>query len=60
MLATKDQTEIKETIPLTTVSERRKYQGINLHKEPRAPQTENYKTLMKEITEDTEIGRLDS
>ena len=27
--------EIKETMPLTTVSERIKYQGINLHKETR-------------------------
>ena len=27
--------EIKKTIPLTTVSKRIKYQGINLHKETR-------------------------
>ena len=45
--------EIQETIPFTIASERIKYLGINLPKETKDLYSEIYKTLMKEITEDT-------
>ena len=45
--------EIKETIPFTTATKRIKYFGINLPKETKDLYIENYKTLMKEIKEDT-------
>ena len=45
--------EIKEKIPLTITSKRIKYLGINLPKEARDLHSENYKTVMKEIEEDT-------
>ena len=45
--------EIKETIPFTIVSKRIKYLGINPPKETKDLYSENYKTLMKEITDDT-------
>ena len=38
--------EIKKTIPLTIVSERLKYLGINLNKEVKDLYSENYKALM--------------
>ena len=41
--------EIKESIPFTIATKRVKYLGINLAKETKAPFTEKYKTLMKEI-----------
>ena len=41
--------EIKETIPFTTATKRKKYLGINPPKEAKDPYTENYKILMKEI-----------
>ena len=40
---------IKESIPFTIATKRIKYLGINLAKETKAPFTEKYKTLMKEI-----------
>ena len=43
--------EIKETIPFTTATKRIKYLGIYLPKEIKY--IKNYKTLMKEIKEDT-------
>ena len=49
----KSQREIRETIPLTIVTERIKYVGINLPKEVKDLYSENYKTLMKEIKDDT-------
>ena len=49
--------EIKETIPFTIASKRTKYLGINLPKETKDLYTENYKTLMKEIKEDTNRWR---
>ena len=49
----KTEREIKETIPLTIAMKRIKYLGINLPKETRDLYIENYKTLMKEIKEDT-------
>ena len=45
--------EIKETIPFTIATKRIKYLGIYLPKETKNLYTENYKTLMKEIKEDT-------
>ena len=45
--------EIKETIPFTITSERIKYVGINLPKEAKDLYSEIYKTLMKEIEDDT-------
>ena len=45
--------EIKETIPFTIATKRIKYLGIYLPKETKDLHTENYKTLVKEITEDT-------
>ena len=46
--------EIKETIPFTIALKRIKYSGINLPKETKDFYTENYKTLMKEIKDDTD------
>ena len=45
--------EIKEIIPFTIVTKIIKYLGINLPKETKDLYRENYKTLMKEIKEDT-------
>ena len=45
--------EIKETIPFTIAMKRIKYLGINLPKETKDLYIENYKTLMKEIKDDT-------
>ena len=45
--------EIKETIPFTTATKGIKYLGINLPKEVKDLNSENYKTLMKEIEGDT-------
>ena len=49
--------EIKETIPFTIATKRIKYLGINLPKETKDLNTENYKTLMKEIKDDTNRWR---
>ena len=49
--------EIKETIPFTIITKRIKYLGINLPKEVKDLYSENYKTLMKEIKEDTKRWR---
>ena len=49
----KTEREIKETIPFATEMKRIKYLGINLPKETKDLYIENYKTLMKEIKEDT-------
>ena len=43
----------KKKIPFKTTSKRKKYLGINLIKEVKDLYTENYKTLMKEIKEET-------
>ena len=45
--------EIKETIPFSIAMKRIKYLGIYLPKETKDLYIENYKTLMKEIKEDT-------
>ena len=49
--------ELRETIPLTIVMKRIKYLGINLPKETKDLYMENYKTLMKEIKDDTNRWR---
>ena len=51
----KTEREIKETIPFTIALKRIKYLGINLPKETK--DLENYKTLMKEIKDDTNRWR---
>ena len=45
--------EIKETIPFTIATTTTKYLGINLPKEANDLYSENYKTLSKEIKDDT-------
>ena len=45
--------EIKKTIPFTTATKRIKYLGINLPKEVKDLYSENCKTLMKDIKDDT-------
>ena len=49
--------EIKETIPFTIAMKRIKYLGINLSKETKDLYIKNYKTLVKEIKEDTNRWR---
>ena len=49
----KTEREIKETIPFTIAMKRIKYLGINLPKETKDLYMKNYKTLMKEIKEDS-------
>ena len=49
----KTEGEIKEIIPFTIAAKRIKYLGINLPKETKDLYIENYKTLVKEIKEDT-------
>ena len=53
----KSEREIKETLPFTTATKRIKYVGINLPKETKDLYEENYKTLMKEIKDDTNRWR---
>ena len=58
----KSKREIKETIPFTIETKRIKYLGINLPKETKDKTksflyAENYKTLMKEIKDDTNRWR---
>ena len=53
----KSEREIKETLPFTTATKRIKYLGIKLPKETKDLYAENYKTLMKEIKDDTNRWR---
>ena len=53
----KTEREIKETIPFTIATKRIKYLGIKLPKETKHLYIENYKTLMKEIKEETNRWR---
>ena len=53
----KTEREIKETIPFTTAMKRIKYLGIYLPKETKDLYIEYYKTLMKEIKDDTNRWR---
>ena len=52
-LTMRKQKEIKETIPFTIATKRTKYLGVYLPKEMKDLYIENYKTLLKEIKEDT-------
>ena len=52
-----EKTEIKETVPFSIAMKRIKYLGINLPKETKDLCIENYKTLMKEIKDDTNRWR---
>ena len=54
----KSEREIKELIPFTIATKRIKYLGINLPKETKELCTENYKTLMKEIKDDINRGKI--
>ena len=54
---TKTEIEIKETIPFTIATKRIKYLEVYLAKEMKDLYIENYKTLMKEIKEDTNRRR---
>ena len=56
-LTMRKQKEIKETIPFTIAMKRIKYLGINLLKETKDLYIENYKTLMKEVKDDTSRWR---
>ena len=53
----KSESEIKKTLPFSTATKRIKYLGINLPKETKDLYAENYKTLMKEIKDDTNRWR---
>ena len=53
----KAERDIKEKIPFTIAIKRMKYLGINLPKETKDLYIENYKTLVKEIKEDTNRWR---
>ena len=53
----KTEREIKVTIPFTIATKRIKYLGVYLPKETKDLYIENYKILMKEIKEDTNIWR---
>ena len=54
----KTEKEIKETVPFTIATKRIKYLEINLPKETKDLYIENYKTLMKEIKDDTNRCRI--
>ena len=45
--------KLRKTIPFTIASKRIKYLGINLTKDVKDLYTENYKTLMKKMEENT-------
>ena len=53
----KSESEIKETLPFTIATKRIKYLGINLCKGTKDLYADNYKTLMKEIKDDTNRWR---
>ena len=53
----KTESEIKETIPFPIATKRIKYLGVYLPKETKDLYIEDYKTLMKEIKEDTNKWR---
>ena len=54
----KSERDIKELIPFTIATKRVKYLGINLPKEKKDLYIENYKTLMKEIKDDINRGKI--
>ena len=54
----KSEREIKETLPFTIATNIIKYLGMNLPRDIKALYAENYKTLMKEIKDDTTDGEI--
>ena len=48
-----EEREIKQSIPFTIAPQTIRYLGINLTKEVKDPYSRNYRTLMKDIEEDT-------
>ena len=54
----KTEREIEKKIPFTIVRKRIKYLGINLPKETKDLYIENYKTLIKEIKDDGNRGKI--
>ena len=59
-LTTKNLKEKLRKLPFTIATKRIKYLGINQPKETKALYAENYKTLMKEIKDDTNRWRAKS
>ena len=57
LYANNEKREIKETIPFTIATKRIKYLEVYLAKEMKDLYIENYKTLMKEVKEDTNRWR---
>ena len=53
----KSEREIKETLPFTIATKRINYLGINLPRETKYLYADDYKTLMKEIKDDTNRWR---
>ena len=53
----KSEREIKETIPFAIATKRIKYLGLNIPKETKNLYIENYKTLRKEIKDNTNTWR---
>ena len=53
----KPEREIKETLPFAIATIRIKYLGINLPKDTKNLYAQNYKTLKKEIKDDTNTWR---
>ena len=49
--------EIMETLPFTIATKRIKYPGVNLPRETKDLYVESYKTLMKEVKDDTNRWR---
>ena len=56
-LMMKNLREIKETLPFTIATKRIKYIGIDLPKETEDLYAENYKTLIKEIKDESNRWR---
>ena len=56
----KSESEIKKTLPFTIATKRIKYLGINIPKETKDLYAENYKTLRREIKDDTNRWRKQS
>ena len=54
----KSEREIKESLSFTISRKRIKYLGINLPKETKDLYAENYKTMMKEMKDDTKDGEI--
>ena len=53
----KSASEFQKTLPFTIATKRIKYLGINLPKETKDLYAENYRTLMKEMKDDTNRWR---